>query len=134
MKNKALEIPVLIMALVAIFVAFGSSVSVDQQNHSKDVSAAIASYQLNDSSSTTVYQQQVTNGWAAKDLLNVIGQQNATIIDNQVASVSIQSKTNFLLGVNVVMLALVTMAVSRMGKDKVENSTASEDKSNDSNI
>jgi hypothetical protein len=48
---------------------------------SSDISSAISNYKINDSTSTTVYNQMVANGWVAKDLLVAIGNQNATIIE-----------------------------------------------------
>jgi hypothetical protein len=41
--------------------------------------AAIATYTINAATSDNVYQQQVVNGWAAKDLLEVISSQ----LDNE---------------------------------------------------
>jgi Mg2+/citrate symporter len=38
---------------------------------------------LNAAQDKTVYQQEVSNGWAIRDLLQVIGNQNATMITNQ---------------------------------------------------
>ena len=55
------------------------------------VSTAMADYRLNDMSSTTVYNQMVTNGWVARDLLKTIGEQNATLIEQN-------SESNFMIG------------------------------------
>ena len=45
------------------------------------ISLAKSNYDVNNGSATTVYQQQVVNGWFDKDALTVIADQNATIID-----------------------------------------------------
>jgi hypothetical protein len=58
----------------------------DYSTGSSDISSAISSYKINDASSTTVYNQMVTNGWVAKDLLEAIGNQNATIIEQNTES------------------------------------------------
>jgi hypothetical protein len=58
----------------------------DYSTGSDVITSAISSYKLNDASSTTVYNQMVTNGWVAKDLLVAIGNQNATIIEQNIES------------------------------------------------
>lgn len=73
---------------------------------------ALASYRSNDASSTTVYQQQVTNGWVARDLLETIGEQNATLIDQN-------SENNVMLSwlmFNILFtLGFLSVAVIRIG-------------------
>lgn len=58
---------------------------------SYSVTRAISDYRANDLMSTTVYNQMVTNGWVARDLLKTIGEQNATIIEQN-------SQSNFMIG------------------------------------
>lgn len=68
-----------------------SAANMSTEDYSSLVLAALSDYEANASNTDNVYQQQVVAAWAAKDLLGVIGQQNATIIDNQVAAADAQS-------------------------------------------
>jgi hypothetical protein len=82
--------------LAAAFLG-NQTVQLVSQNNYRDVTDAMTNYELNDASSKTVYNQMVTNGWVAKDLLKTIGTQNASIIDNQVATAQLLQGTNTLL-------------------------------------
>ncbi len=68
-----------------------SAANMSTQDYSSLVLAALSDYDANALNTDNVYQQQVVAAWAAKDLLGVIGRQNATIIDNQVAAADAQS-------------------------------------------
>jgi E3 ubiquitin-protein ligase DOA10 len=68
-----------------------SAANMSREDYSSLILAALRDYDSNASTTENVYQQQVVAAWAAKDLLGVIGQQNATIIDNQVAAADAQS-------------------------------------------
>ena len=57
----------------------------------------------------------VVAGWATKDLLSVIGKQNAVIIDNQVEQYRAQDITQGLLRVLVLMTGLLIAAVAVIG-------------------
>jgi hypothetical protein len=81
------------------------------------IESALSSYRSNDASSTTVYQQMVTNGWVARDLLETIGEQNATLIEQNSESNGVMTwlffNTLFTLGV-------LSVAVIRIGILQVE--------------
>jgi hypothetical protein len=47
------------------------------------ISATMSLDKINAANDANVYQQQVSNGWAIRDLLETIGNQNATMITNQ---------------------------------------------------
>jgi hypothetical protein len=86
-------------------------VSFITNNGSADVLDAISSYEINDATSETVYNQMVTNGWVARDLLETIGNQNATIIDNQIATAHLIQGTNALLTFGLGMVTVIGVAV-----------------------
>jgi hypothetical protein len=70
----------LVFGSIAILASSVTALVVGSNNGNQAVARALSDYTVNDSSSTTVYQQIVTNGWVAKDLLTVIAHQNATLI------------------------------------------------------
>jgi hypothetical protein len=61
---------------------------------SDEIYQAMSNDKINAAGNTNVYQQQVSNGWAIRDLLKVIGTQNATMISNQNEQ---SNRTNILL-------------------------------------
>jgi hypothetical protein len=81
------------------------------------IESALSSYRSNDASSTTVYQQMVTNGWVARDLLETIGEQNATIIEQNSESSGI---TAWLFFNTLFTLGVLSVAVIRIGILQVE--------------
>jgi hypothetical protein len=89
----------------------------DYSNGSSQISTAISSGQINALSSTTVYQQQVVNGWVARDLLEAIGNQNATIIDQNSDQLRLQA---FLLFNILFTLGAICIAVIRIGLVRIE--------------
>lgn len=106
----------LVLSLGAFGFAYLGQATPDAFSMRSEVKAAIDSYELNDANSTTVYQQQVTNGWVARDLLEVIAKQNATIIENQALFSSQQSTTNLLLGMNALIIALLGISLAMKSK------------------
>lgn len=86
-------------------------------NGRSSISSAITNYKLNDANSTTVYNQMVTNGWAAKDLLEAIGEQNATLIEQN-------SEANWMFGwllFNILFtLGWLSVALIRIGLTQIE--------------
>ena len=115
--QKQSKIP-LVLGILAIFLAYVLALSFGQtkvefqtDNGSEDVSSAISNYELNDLSSRTVYNQMVTNGWVTKDLLETIGNQNASMIDNQVATAKLLQGTNTLITYGLGMIAVVGVAI-----------------------
>ena len=89
----------------------------DFDNGRSSISGAIANYKLNDASSRTVYNQMVTNGWVAKDLLEAIGEQNATMIEQN-------TEANWMLGwllLNILFtLGWLSIALIRIGLMQIE--------------
>lgn len=96
---------------IAAVVLGNTKVSFTTGNGYTEVATAMSNYEVNDASSTTVYNQMVTNGWAAKDLLEAIGHQNATIIDNQNATAQLIQGTNALLTYGLGMVAVIGVAI-----------------------
>src|SRR5436305_4147863 len=45
------------------------------RDRSSDISEALSNYELNNNLASSAPQQQVVNGWAAKDLLEIIAEQ-----------------------------------------------------------
>jgi hypothetical protein len=77
-----------------------------------EVSTAMSMYKINDAGSTTVYQQMVANGWVARDLLETVGHQNATIIEQNTDQIRLIS----LLLFNILFtLGAICVAVIRIG-------------------
>jgi hypothetical protein len=73
----------LVLALAAVAVWFGlkpSEVSSSSNDFSGEISSALSDYTTNSATAGYAPQQQVVNGWAAKDLLTVIAkEQNAAL-------------------------------------------------------
>lgn len=82
-----------------------------------DIRNAITSYEANDRFSTTVYQQMVSNGWVTRDLLETIGNQNATIIEQN-------DNLTWIVGVllfNILFtLGWLSIALIRLGLMKID--------------
>lgn len=108
----------LVLAVVSIILTYGAAlffgstqVSFDSSNGADSVASAMSLYLENDANSTTVYNQMVTNGWVAKDLLETVGNQNATMIDNQLATAKLLQGTNTLIMFGLGMVAVIGIAV-----------------------
>ena len=67
-------ITLILITVAAVYVAFFMKPKLTEGRP-----AAIAAYTINAATSDNVYQQQVVNGWATKDLLEVISSQ----LDNE---------------------------------------------------
>jgi hypothetical protein len=67
----ARRIGAVILALAAIVVWF----TMGPEDRSDDISQALAEYSLNEARTQGAPQQQVVNGWVAKDLLTIIAEQ-----------------------------------------------------------
>lgn len=114
----------LVISVGALGFAYSGQSKLDDSSLRVEISDAIESYELNDASSTTVYQQQVTNGWVTRDLLEVIAKQNAAMIENQAIAGKQQSTTNLLMGINALILALVGLSLAlKSKKDEPAEST-----------
>jgi len=79
------------------------------------VSAAIAEYELNNELAESAPQQQVVNGWIARDLLEVIALQNVELLENQDSQLGAQTRTNGLLRGMLVVLVLGVIAIAVRG-------------------
>jgi hypothetical protein len=114
-KGNMLPLVLPLISIVGTYIAAAvlgnTKVILPTGNGSDAVSEALSNYALNDLSSKTVYIQMVTNGWVAKDLLKTIGDQNAAIIDNQVATAQLIQGTNALLTYGLAMVANIRIAV-----------------------
>lgn len=114
-KGGVLPLVLAFIAIVGTYIAAvvlgNTKVSFTTGNGSEAVSEALSNYALNDMSSKTVYNQMVTNGWVTKDLLKTIGNQNAAIIDNQLATAQLIQGTNALLTYGLGMVAIIGIAV-----------------------
>lgn len=86
--------------------------SPDYSTGSGSISSAMSNYDINNISATTVYQQQVVNGWVAKDLLEAIGDQNSTMIEMQSEKSGISA---FLLFNILFTLGLIGIIILRIG-------------------
>lgn len=76
------------------------------------VANAMSSYNMNNMTATTVYQQQVVNGWVAKDLLETIAKQNGTIIEMESEKSGISA---FLLFNILFTLGIIGVIIVRIG-------------------
>lgn len=116
MSVLVLLVVVAINTLAALFL--GQVIKApDYSNGSSLVSAAISMEKINSISSTTVYQQQVVNGWVARDLLEAIGKQNATMIDQNSDLLRVGA---FLLFNILFTLGAICVAVIRIGLLRIE--------------
>jgi hypothetical protein len=79
---KVRRIGAIVLALAAIAVWF--SMAPDSTDHSSDVRSALSSYELNNARTSGAPQQQVVNGWVAKDLLTVIAEEGNASNDDRV--------------------------------------------------
>ena len=93
-----------VLALAAVVIWFAMAPS-DASDRSSDIAGVLAEYELNEARTQGAPQQQVVNGWAAKDLLAIIAeQQDASVTDERLPA----------LGVLVVLgLALVLATSTR---------------------
>ncbi|SFP60709.1 hypothetical protein SAMN05660464_3659 [Geodermatophilus dictyosporus] len=73
----------IVLALAAIVVWFVMAPG-ESSDRSSDIVSALADYEVNEARTQGAPQQQVVNGWVAKDLLTVIAeQQNDSVNDDR---------------------------------------------------
>jgi len=95
-----------VLAVVAVVVWFGMKPEEPTTtDFDSRIVAAMANYEANASSTDNVYQQQVTNGWVAKDLLEIIADENN---ETGVAAPDERPGVLVLLGVLGIALGLAT--------------------------
>lgn len=118
MKIVRVILLIIILAATGLFVVaslVAKPAEQSVQNYDALVSAALSDFDTNEGNADNVNQQMVVAGWATKDLLSVIGKQNAVIIDNQVEQYRAQDITQGLLRVLVPMTGLLIAAVAVIG-------------------
>jgi hypothetical protein len=108
-----------IIVLGALVIAVGSlgtsPTTSSPNNYESLVTAAMADYEANAATSENVYQQQVTAAWAAKDLLMVIGKQNAVVIDQNARIIDNQNETQIQMRGLIALGALLILSVAVIG-------------------
>jgi hypothetical protein len=78
----------IVLALAAVVVWFAMAPD-ESSDRSADIASALADYELNDARTQGAPQQQVVNGWVAKDLLTIIAeQQNESVSDERLPALA----------------------------------------------
>ena len=117
-----------IIILGALVIAVGSLGSAPTastpNNYESLVTAAMADYEANAATSENVYQQQVTAAWAAKDLLMVIGKQNAVVIDQNAMIIDNQNETQNQTRGLIALGALLILSVAVIGMTLIDRKPA----------
>lgn len=81
----ARRVGAIVLAIAAVVVWF----AMGPQDRSEDIRQALADYERNELRTEGAPQQQVVNGWVAKDLLTVIAeQQNDTASDERLPALA----------------------------------------------
>ena len=79
----------IVLALAAVVVWFAMAPD-ESSDRSGDIASALADYELNDTRTQGAPQQQVVNGWVAKDLLTIIAeQQNESVTDERLPALAV---------------------------------------------
>src|SRR5688572_25884644 len=79
----------IVLALAAIIVWFAMAPG-DSEDRSSDISRVLAEYELNEARTEGAPQQQVVNGWVARDLLTIIAeQQNESVSDERLPALAL---------------------------------------------
>ncbi|MGY1708334.1 hypothetical protein ACI8AC_02365 [Geodermatophilus sp. SYSU D00758] len=77
------------LALAAIVVWFAMAPD-ESSDRSSDIASALADYELNEARTQGAPQQQVVNGWVAKDLLTIVAeQQNDSMTDERLPALAV---------------------------------------------
>ena len=106
----ARRVGAVVLAIAAIVVWFVMA----PEDRSSDISRALSEYSLNEAMTQGAPQQQVVNGWVAKDLLTIIAEQQ-----NDVAS---DERVPALVGLLVLGVALHAFTSPRRGGDQAARS------------
>jgi hypothetical protein len=78
-----------VLALAAVVVWFAMAPD-ESSDRSTDIARALADYELNEAQTQGAPQQQVVNGWVAKDLLTIIAeQQNESVTDERLPALAL---------------------------------------------
>jgi hypothetical protein len=79
----------IVLALAAVVVWFAMAPD-ESSDRSTDIAGALADYELNEAQTQGAPQQQVVNGWVAKDLLTIIAeQQNESATDERLPALAL---------------------------------------------
>jgi hypothetical protein len=79
----------IVLALAAVVVWFAMAPD-ESSDRSPEIASALADYELNNARTQGAPQQQVVNGWVAKDLLTVIAeQQNESVTDERLPALAV---------------------------------------------
>ncbi|RFU19914.1 hypothetical protein [Geodermatophilus marinus] len=85
----ARRVGAILLALAAIVVWFAMAPD-ESSDRSSDIASALADYGLNEARTHGAPQQQVVNGWVAKDLLTIIAeQQNDSVTDERLPALAV---------------------------------------------
>jgi hypothetical protein len=110
----ARRVGAVVLALAAIVVWFAMA----PEDRSSDIDRALTEYSLNEARTQGAPQQEVVNGWVAKDLLTIIAEQQ-----NDVAS---DERVPALAGLLVLGAALYVFTAPRQLEDEAARSTTAE--------
>lgn len=96
----------------------------DYSTGSSEVSTAMSMNKINDAGSTTVYQQMVSNGWVARDLLQAVGHQNATLIEQNTDQIRLMGLLlfNILFTLGAICIAVIRIGLLRIHQNEYFNS------------
>ena len=79
----------IVLALAAVVIWFAMAPD-ESSDRSSDIASALSDYELNEARTEGAPQQQVVNGWVAKDLLTVIAeQQNDSVTDERLPALAV---------------------------------------------
>jgi len=116
---------IIVGALVIAAGSLGSAQTASTPNNYESlVTAAMADYEANAETSENVYQQQVTAAWAAKDLLMVIGKQNAVVIDQNAMIIDNQNESQNQTRGLIALGALLILSVAVIGMTLLDRKPA----------
>lgn len=95
-----------VAAVIAVIAFTTEPGTVSASDGTRLIAAAESSYELNSENTENVYQQQVVALWSIRDLDTIQAEQNATIINSQVAVLDRQAKILAWAQAAVVLLVL----------------------------
>jgi hypothetical protein len=79
----------IVLAFAAVVIWFAMAPD-EPSDRSRDIASALADYELNDGRTQGAPQQQVVNGWVAKDLLTIIAEeQNDSVTDERLPALAV---------------------------------------------
>lgn len=113
---RVVSIVIGVIAIGIVVIAFTSKpASVTASSGTDQISAIESDYEVNSSTAENVYQQQVVALWSIKDLDVIQAQQNATLINSQVALLENQSKAMMWSQATALLLVLLIGLIAMWG-------------------